>query len=169
MALKYYIPAFFLFFSMVAFGQNPTPEHTYPRMTGYVGIIHPIVTFSEHNTVNFKDSYVVGFPMGLNLWKTAKAGFSLEIVPHILSEKGISRMSNLLIHPGVVLALGKGFTFAGRAAFETSGRYGFTPVLNKVVKKNTHSSYYVALPLPVRFGNDRPASATIGFQFGLSF
>lgn len=78
-------------------------------------------------------------------------------------------MSNLLIHPGVVVALGKGFTFAGRAAFETSGRYGITPVLNKVVKKNKNSNYYVAVPLPLRVGNNRPASFTLGFQFGLSF
>jgi hypothetical protein len=75
----------------------------------------------------------------------------------------------LLIHPGVLWALGRGFTFAGRAAFETSGRYGFTPVLNKVIVKNKNSSYFIAVPLPVRFGNNHPANATIGVQFGISF
>ncbi|WP_337040368.1 hypothetical protein [Emticicia sp. 17c] len=138
-------------------------------MAGYVGIVHPVVTFSQHNTINFKDNYVVGFPMGINLWKTNKIGFSLEIVPHILTENGISRMNNLLIHPGVIVALGKGFTFAGRAAFETSGRYGLTPVLNKIVKRNKNTNYYIALPLPLRVGNNKPLSFTIGFQFGLSF
>jgi hypothetical protein len=142
---------------------------TYPRVTGYVGLVHPIITFSEKNIVNFKDSYVVGFPLGINIWKTPKVGFSLEIVPHILAEKGTSRMSNLLIHPGVVVVLGKDFTFAGRAAFETSGRYGVTPVLNKVVRKNKNSNYYVAAPIPLRMGNNRPLSFTLGFQFGLSF
>jgi hypothetical protein len=65
--------------------------------------------------------------------------------------------------------LAYGFTLAGRAAFETAGRYGFTPVLNKIVKKNKNSGYFVALPIPVRFGNDHPANVTIGFQFGISF
>ena len=168
MSLRYYLSIAFICFNTLAYAQTPTPV-TYPRVTGYVGVVHPIITFSEHNTVNFKDSYVVGFPLGINLWKTSKVGFSLEIVPHVLTEKGTSRMSNLLIHPGVVVALGKGYTFAGRAAFETSGRYGITPVLNKVVKKNTHSNYYIAVPLPFRVGNNRPLSFTLAFQFGLSF
>ena len=168
MSLRYYLSIAFICFNTLAYAQTPTPV-TYPRVTGYVGVVHPIITFSEHNTVNFKDSYVVGFPLGINLWKTSKVGFSLEIVPHVLTEKVTSRMSNLLIHPGVVVALGKGYTFAGRAAFETSGRYGVTPVLNKVVKKNTHSNYYIAVPLPLRVGNNRPLSFTLAFQFGLSF
>lgn len=168
MLFRNYLLGFLILLSTLIQAQNQIPV-TYPRVTGYVGVVHPIITFSEKNTVNFKDSYVVGFPLGINIWKTAKVGFSLEIVPHILAEKGTSRMSNLLIHPGVVVALGKGYTFAGRAAFETSGRYGITPVLNKVVKKNKNSSYYVAVPLPLRVGNNRPLSFTLGFQFGLSF
>ena len=78
-------------------------------------------------------------------------------------------MNNLLFHPGVLVALGNGFTFAGRAAFETNGRYGFTPVFNKTVIKNETCSYFVAIPLQVRFGNDHPASFTAGFQFGIAF
>jgi hypothetical protein len=139
-------------------------------MAGYMGILHPLLTFSsERTTPNFRDFYVIGFPTGLNLWKSSKIGFSVEIVPLIRAEKGVSKMSNLLFHPGILLGLGKGFTFAGRAAFETSGRYGFTPILNKAFKRNNYSSYFIAIPLPVRFGNDHPVSATIGFQFGLAF
>jgi hypothetical protein len=65
--------------------------------------------------------------------------------------------------------MGHSWTFAGRAAFETSGRYGFTPVFNKIVKKNKNSGYFIAFPFPVRFGNDRPASFSPGFQFGIAF
>jgi hypothetical protein len=93
----------------------------------------------------------------------------MEFVPLIRAENGTSKVNNLLFHPGVLFALGKGFTLAGRAAFETSGRYGITPVLNKTVIKNKNSSYFIALPLPVRFGNDKPTSLTIGFQFGIAF
>jgi hypothetical protein len=161
------IAVFVLFFAVFATAQTPP---TYPRMAGYVGILHPLVTFSEDATTpNFRDAYVIGFPTGLNLWKSPKIGFSVEIVPTIRSEKGVSKMSNLLFHPGILLGLGKGFTFAGRAAFETGGRFGFTPVLNKAFKRNNSGTYFIALPLPVRFGNDHPASVTIGLQFGIGF
>lgn len=147
-----------------------TPAIVYPRIAGYVGIVHPLVSFDKDGThTNFGTSYTVGMPVGINLWKTGKVGFSFEVVPHIRAENGTSKMSNFLFHPGILFALGNGYTFAGRAAFETSGRYGFTPVLNKVIKKNKHNNYFAALPLPVRFGNDRPSSFAIAFQFGIGF
>ena len=145
-------------------------QTTYPKITGYFGILHPIVAFSGGETnVNFRDYYAVGFPTGINIWKSSKIGFSLEIVPNIKAEDGVSKMNNLLFHPGVLVALGNGYTFAGRAAFETSGRYGFTPVFNKTVLKSTNCSYFVAIPLPVRFANDHPTSFGVGFQFGIAF
>lgn len=143
---------------------------TYPRVTGYVGILHPIATFGSDGTdTNFGDHYVVGMPTGINIWKSAKIGFSLEFVPTIKVENGVGKMSNFLFHPGVLVALGNGFTFAGRAAFETSGRFGLTPVLGKTVVKGKSSSLFAAIPFPIRFGNDRPTTFTVGFQFGLAF
>jgi hypothetical protein len=148
---------------------TPAPV-TYPKITGYVGILHPLVTFSSEGThTNFDGYYTVGMPTGINIWKSAGIGYSLEMVPFIRSEGGVSKMNNFLFHPGVLVALGKGFTFAGRAAFETSGRYGVTPVLNKVIVKKKTCSYFAALPLPLRFGNDRPTTFTAGFQFGIAF
>ncbi|WP_342327728.1 hypothetical protein [Pedobacter sp. FW305-3-2-15-E-R2A2] len=158
-----------LLFSITAYPQQ-TPLPIYPKIAGYIGIVHPIATFSADGThTNFKDSYTVGMPIGINIWKSAKIGFSSEIVPFVKATGTGSKVNNVLFHPGVLVALGNGFTFAGRAAFETSGRYGVTPVLNKIVKKNEGSSYFIALPLPVRFGNDLPSSLGIGFQFGISF
>ncbi len=154
--------------SLNAQAQSPAP--VFPRIVGYVGIVHPLVTFSETGTTkNFEHSYTVGMPLGINIWKSPKVGFSLEIVPFVKAENNASKTNNLLIHPGVLWALGHGLTFAGRAAFETAGRYGFTPVLNKVIVKNTNTSYFVAVPLPVRFGNNQPTSATVGIQFGIAF
>jgi hypothetical protein len=145
-------------------------QNTTLKVATFVGIIHPIVTYSSDKPqYNFKDYYVVGMPVGINVWKSPKVGFSLEMVPYIRSENGSSKMNNFLFHPGVLVSLGNSFTFAGRAAFETAGRYGFTPVLNKVVKKNKNSGYFVALPLPFRFGNDKPASFTVGLQVGIIF
>lgn len=148
----------------------PAPAPVYPRVAGYVGILHPIVTFSDDGTTtNFDSYYVVGLPTGINIWKSPKIGFSAEFVPLIRAEKGTSKMANFLFHPGILVTLAPGLTFAGRAAFETAGRYGFTPVLNKIVKKNKNSGYFVAVPVPFRFGNGHPASVTIGFQFGITF
>lgn len=152
-----------------AFGQNPAPQ-TYPRIAGYVGILHPLVTFSSNGTeTNFDQYYAVGMPVGINIWKNAGIGFSAEFVPTVRAEKGSSKMSNFTFHPGILVALGKGFTFAGRVAFETSGRYGLTPVINKTVIKGKNSSMFAAVPLPLRFGNDKPTSFGIGFQFGIAF
>lgn len=149
--------------------QSATPQ-TYPKITGYVGILHPLITFSSAGTeTNFSHHYVVGMPTGINLWKSGRVGFSAEFVPFIRAENGVSKMSNFLFHPGVLVALGKGYTFAGRAAFETSGRYGLTPVLSKTVIKNKSSSFFAAIPMPLRFGNNRPTTFSIGFQFGVAF
>jgi hypothetical protein len=151
--------------TIAAFSQT-----TYPKITGYFGILHPIVTVSNEQTnLNFRDYYAVGFPTGINIWKSPKIGFSFEIVPNIKVQGESDKVTNLLFHPGILVALGKGYTFAGRAAFESSGRYGFTPVLNKTVLKSKNCSYFVAVPLPVRFGNDHPATFTAGFQFGIAF
>lgn len=142
----------------------------YRKVTGYVGLLHPIVTFgSGQPHYNFDGAYAVGLPTGINLWKSQKIGFSMEFVPTVRATGGASKMSNFCFHPGVLFGLGKGWTMAARAAFETSGRYGLTPVLNKVVIKGKHASMFAAVPIPVRFGNDQPATITIGFQFGVAF
>lgn len=159
--------------SIPASAQTTTPANpppTYPRMVGYLGLLHPLITVDDNGTErNFNNYYVVGFPIGLNLWKTQQLGFSLEIVPSIRAENGTSRVANVLFHPGVLVNLGHNFTFAGRMAFETSGRYGLTPVFNKIVRKGATNSYFVAIPLPLRFGNDRPTSLTVGLQVGIIF
>lgn len=151
------------------YAQERTPS-LFPRVGAYVGILHPIVTIgSDEPHYNFDGSYVAGMPTGINIWKSPKIGFSLEFVPTIRATGSTSRMSNFLFHPGVLFGLGSGWTLAGRAAFETSGRYGVTPVLNKIVIKGRSCSMFAAIPLPVRFGNDQPATFTAGFQFGIVF
>lgn len=160
----------YILITILLCGITASSQTAYPKITGYFGIMHLLVSINkDETTVNFRDYYAVGFPTGINIWKSEKIGFSFEIVPNIKDDKGTSKVTNLLFHPGILVALGNGYTFAGRAAFETSGRYGITPVLNKTVIKNTNSSYFVAIPLPLRFGNDHPASLTVGFQFGIAF
>lgn len=159
-----------LFLLLLLPGWAAAQTQAYPKIGGYLGILHPIVTFSNTGTeTNFKNYYVVGVPVGINIWKSQTIGFSAEFVPTIRAENGTSKMVNFNFHPGVLVALGKGWTFAGRAAFETSGRYGLTPVLNKIVIKGKGSSLFAAVPLPLRFGNNKPTSFGVGFQFGIAF
>lgn len=140
------------------------------KVTAYVGIVHPIVTYTSGDfTPNFRDRYIVGMPTGINIRREGRLGFSLEMVPYISVQQGKSSMSNFLFHPGVLFPLGRGFTFIGRAAFETSGRFGFTPVLSKVIIKEHAGDLFLAVPIPVRFGNEHAASVTAAFQFGIIF
>lgn len=166
LSIIFFILAGHLFSKLYAQNQ----AEVYPKIKGYVGILHPLVTFTaEETTLNFEDYYSVGMPIGINIWKTKTIGFSFEIVPTIKSDKEISKVNNVLIHPGLLIRLKHEFTFAGRLAFETGGRYGFTPVLSKAIGIHKDYNYFVAVPVPVRFGNNKSASVTVGFQFGIAF
>ncbi|WP_121198109.1 hypothetical protein [Mucilaginibacter gracilis] len=62
-----------------------------------------------------------------------------------------------------------GFTFIGRMAFETNGRFGVTPVFNKVLKKGKDANLFVSVRFPFRFGNDQQTAVGTGLQLGVSF
>ncbi len=147
-----------------------TVPPAYPKVTGYISVLHPVVTIDKHETVyNFSGAYTVAFPMGINILKTDKFGYSIEIAPFIRSANGSSKTTNVLFHPGFIFRYPHGFNFIARLAFETSGRYGVTPIFNKVLYKSKTTSYYVSVPLPVRFGNDMVASFGAGVQLGVTF
>ena len=147
-----------------------TSQTNSTKVITFMAVVHPLITFNKNETViNFKDFYTVGFPAAINVWRNTKIGFSLEVIPYIKAQGGSSKMSNVVFHPGALIPLGKDWVFAGRLAFETSGRYGVTPVFNKIVKKNKYNNLFIALPFPIRFGNDLPPSFTVGFEIGISF
>ncbi len=162
---------------LAGFGQStPAPPTTalpapYPRMAGYFSVVHVLGTVDVDGgtTHNFNPAYTVGFPTGLNILKNDHIGFSFEITPFIRAENGTARVSNVLFHPGVMFRFPKRFTINQRLAFETSGRFGETTVFSKVVKVNPNSTYFVAIPVPVRAGNNQPISIGVGLQFGIGF
>jgi len=156
--------------TLTAKAQQTAATHTYPKVTGYFSVLHPIGTWNKESFHdNFSDVYTIVFPFGMNIIKSDKFGISFEIAPAIRTEHNISKVSSVLFHPGAMFRFKRGFTFIGRAAFETNGRFGFTPVFNQVIKKGKDASLYLALPIPVRFGNDQPVSLTTGLQVGVSF
>lgn len=165
-------PIFFslLFLSTNLFSQEaPTPP-VFPKIVGYASVLHPIITIDENtSTFNFTHNYTVAVPVGINILKSDKIGFSFEIAPFIKADKHSDKVVNLLFHPGILFRFKHGFTFITRAAFETGGRYGFTPVFNKIVVRGKNVNCFLAVPLPVRFGNGHAPSIGSGFQIGVNF
>lgn len=173
--MKYLLLIAFLGFVITSQAQSDTLKTAksgvhYPEIKGYVGLVHPLYTWSKDgNQPNFRDYYVVGNPWGINIWKSKKVGVSFEFTPFIKVDDKTSKLSNFLFHPGVCYRLGKDFTFIFRAAYETSGRYGFTPIINKVFWRGKDTNLFAAILLPTRFGNDHASSLSIAFQFGIGF
>ncbi|MDB5288237.1 MAG: hypothetical protein JWR05_3186 [Mucilaginibacter sp.] len=142
----------------------------YPKTTGYLSFFNPVGTWNKEKfTSNFSGVYTLSFPFGVNLLKSDKFGISFEIAPAIRTENNVSKVSSVNFHPGAMFCFKHGFTFIGRMAFETNGRFGVTPVFNKVLIKGKDASFFASVPFPVRFGNNIPSSITTGLQFGVSF
>ncbi len=143
---------------------------TYPKATGYISVVHSIVTLDKNgSSFNFADAYTVGFPFGVNILKSDRIGYSMEVTPFIKSTPGLTRTSNVLFHPGIIFRYPHAFNLVTRLAFETSGRFGGTVVFNKVFYRTAMNSYWFSVPLPLRFGNGAPASIGIGIQLGITF
>lgn len=159
-----------MIFGLKSIAQEQIKEKSFPEIKGFVGIVHPIYTWSsEGDFVNFKNYYLFGMPCGINIWKNEKLGFSFEITPSIRSTTAESKVSNILFHPGILYRLGNGYTFAGRAAFDITGRYGVTPILSKILIKKTDWNLFVSILFPIRFGNNQAPTISSGILFGIGF
>jgi hypothetical protein len=161
----------------VAFAQIDVPVTTapktiYPKSVGYFSFILPIVTINQNVTTNdfsnFNNGFAIGFPVGINVLYSDKFGFSYEFTPTIKSTNGETKTSNLLFDPGPMFRFKHGVTLITRLAFETSGRYGFTPVLNKVVMRSKFCNLFAAVSMPVRFGDSELPTIGGNFQFGIT-
>ncbi|WMN12105.1 hypothetical protein QYS49_32440 [Marivirga salinae] len=154
--------------STVALSQVDNKVTNYPKIKSYFSIVHPIATFTkDENHFNFNNNYRVGFPVGINFLQSAKIAYSIEFVPTISVNDCRSSVTGLLFHPGVIYRNIGGFNFLSRLAFNTNGRYGFTAVINKPIIKKEKVTYYLAIPIPFRFGNELPATVSFGFQIGI--
>ncbi|MBS1526801.1 MAG: hypothetical protein JST19_14190 [Bacteroidetes bacterium] len=147
-----------------------TVRSAYPKAVGYVSFIIPLVS-ANHDvaTWNFNGSTSIGFPVGVNVLYSDRFGFSYEFTPTIKWNGGTSKASNLLFDPGTMFRFDHGFTIITRLAFETSGRYGFTPVFNQVYARTKDVNYFVALSLPARFGNSQLPTLGLNLQIGFTF
>jgi hypothetical protein len=154
---------------------SASPSPVYPTAKGYMSFIIPWVTFQGKTvTPEFKAATTIGFPFGVNVYYSDKFGFSFEVTPSIMWEhqtgkSPASKTSNVLFDPGPMFRFRHGWTFIPRLAFETGGRYGVTPVLNKIVARTKALNYFVAVSAPMRAGNSAPTSIGGNLQLGIIF
>lgn len=154
---------------------NTEPQPKYPYSKAYVSFIIPWVTINKNTTTTeFQSATTIGFPVGIMVYSSKSFGFSYEFTPSVVWQKsegkaGTSKTSNLLFDPGPVFRFKHGWNFIARLAFETQGRYGFTPVINKVYLKTKAVDYWVSVSAPVRFGDGAPASIGGNLQIGFTF
>src|SRR5258708_4237658 len=142
-----------------SFAQQNQPTPAYPTTAGFFAIFVPVATLDNKGYIaNFSQRSLIAFPFGLNVLKSDHWGYSLEMVPFISSQNGTSKMEFMLFHPGVMFRFNHGFTFIPRLAFQTDGRYGFTPVFSKVIIREKNYQIYLSLSEAARFGNNLPSS-----------
>jgi hypothetical protein len=151
------------------------PAPVYPQVKGYLSFLIPMVTVNKDETVTeFQKATTIGFPVGINIYYSDRFAFSFELTPSVQwsqhTDSAIaSKTSNLLFAPGPVFRFKHSFNIIARLAFETQGRYGFTPVFNKVYLHTRAVNYFVSLSVPCRFGNAKPPSVGLGLQIGFTF
>jgi len=152
-----------------------SPSPTYPTTKAYLSFIIPWVTFQGNTaTPEFKKATTIGFPVGVLVLYSETFGFSFEITPSIMyqhqtAKSPTSKTSNVLFDPGPMFRFKHGWTFIPRLAFETGGRYGVTPVINKIVARTKALNYFVAVSTPMRAGNTEPTSIGANLQIGFIF
>ncbi|WMJ74698.1 hypothetical protein RCC89_16210 [Cytophagaceae bacterium ABcell3] len=134
-----------------------------PRVGGYLGV----VTSMFETTFEAPDSRIlplrsIGIPFGVNFWLHEKLAFSIEFVPILSIQAENFRTEGLLVHPGLIWNLSEKTSFSGRVAFESNGQFGFTPIIARSLYTGKYSSYSIAIPVPVRFGNQMPANMAVG-------
>ncbi len=147
----------------------PGPS-SFPKIVTYSCLFLPIVsTSSKTTTWNSSNTFSIGFAAGINILYSDRFGFSYDMGPVITTTAGLSKVSNFIFDPGPIFRFRKGLSLITRVAFETAGRYGFGTVLAKAFSPAKKNSLFVAVGMPVRFGNNLPASIGATFFFGIAF
>ena len=145
----------------------PAAEAEEKRFGGHIGFVLPLATELDGETITIEDDFVIGFPMGLGVKLTDKVTFDLELVPVVQDSP---QEIELVIHPGLIFAVGA-YAVGVRAAFEVeSDAWGFTPLVARGFPiKGSAVNYFVELDFPVRFRTDDETSIGIAFHSGISF
>lgn len=129
------------------------PAHAQGRIGGHFGTVVPLVQLAAGDVSTAADGLGIGFPMGLGFGVKPGVVFDLELVPVIQD----NQVANLVIHPGIVSALTRGYLFGLRAAFETGGAYGVTALIHKGRPISKEVTLFAEVVVPFRFFREAPA------------
>lgn len=163
------MPVLISFMPTGVFCQAPPPS-SYPKIVTYTCFFLPIVsTSSKTTTWNFSNTFSIGFSTGINILYSDRFGFSYDLGPVITTTNGLSKVSNFIFDPGPIFRFKKGYSLITRIAFETAGRFGESTVLSKVFSPGKKNSLFLSLGIPIRFGNNLPASIGATLFFGIGF
>ncbi len=156
-----FITLFSLSITFSLFSQDKN-QKKYPNINGFIGTAIPILSLSNDGLLsNFDKSTTLAFPFGLNLNKSKKFSYSVELDPIITFKKEGSSLTNLAILPGILFHT-EYFTYGIRATFEINGRYGASFSLLRNIFKGNGFDIVIGLPLDLRFGNSLPSSVGTG-------
>jgi hypothetical protein len=168
--MKYIFLTLIILFPGSLFSQTPKSQTDYPKIVEYTSFFLPIVAANNKATMwNFSGSFTIGFATGINILYSDHYGFSFDVSPVITASNGTSKVTNFIFDPGPIFRFRKGYSLITRIAFETAGRYGESTVLSKVFNTGKTTSFFTALGIPLRFGNNLPASIGATLFFGLAF
>jgi hypothetical protein len=166
MSLRRRLPAVTLMAAM-GVGLVAATARAQDRIGGHIGIVFPLVTHVNGDTVTIGDDFKVGFPMGITIKKSDTLAFDLEIVPGLDPRENSAIGVPLTIHPGILKGLGHGLTLGGRVAFDINGAsWGFTPLLNKGFPAGS-VTYFVEAVVPIRFVDDLFGGTHTAIGFGV--
>ena len=132
------------------------PAHAQNTLGGHFGVVLPIASVTNSEVTTLSDNFVAGFPFGLTAWLNHETAFDMEVVPFIDD----TSVANVLIHPGFLKSTSGGFTLGIRAAFETGGAVGFTPLINKGIPLESGGAVFIELVVPFRWYQE--AAAFVG-------
>jgi hypothetical protein len=143
------------------------------RIGGHIGVVFPLVTHVDGDTVTIGDDFKIGFPMGITIKTSGTLAFDLELVPVLDPHERAAIGVPLTIHPGILKGLGHGWTLGGRMAFDINGAsWGFTPLLNKGFPVG-NVTYFIEGVLPIRFQDDALGESHtaigLGIHTGIAF
>ena len=177
MKRKLLLPVFILIFPLALFCQDlpkpvapPPAPPALPKLVTYMCFYLPVVsTNSTKTTWNFNGTFTIGLASGINILYSDRFGFSFDIGAAVSTTNGLSKVTNVVFDPGPIFRLRHGYSIITRIALESAGRFGESTVFAKAITSSKTNSLFVALGIPIRFGNNLPASIGATLFFGIAF
>jgi len=175
--IRFFFATFFISIPGIVFCQTAVPTQgppaaaPYPKLVVYTCFFVPIVSTNSTTTTwnTSANTFSIGFATGINILTSDRFGFSFDVSPVVTTTKGLSKVNNFIFDPGPIFRFKKGFAIITRMAFETAGRFGESTVFSKVFTPAKKSSLFLSLGIPIRFGNNLPASIGATIFFGVAF